>query len=86
MTNQANMTELEQLAASLEAKSPADQLRVAAGLLDGVKRASLSDGGMSDRKRIAVLGVARAIVDRVSTELGALLLVLEELAKAGDGR
>lgn len=61
-------TETPSLAAGIAALSPADQLRFAAGLLDAVKNP------MPEAKRTSTLRIAHSVVERLSTELGEVLM------------
>lgn len=62
------MSAAENLAAEIAAKSPADQLRLAAMMLDEAKSSDRSDD-----ERVTLIKVAQPIVQRVATELGAVL-------------
>lgn len=55
------MIDLEKLKQKIEAMTPADQLRLAAGLLE--------------QRRADLTKLAHTIVDRVGAELGAVLLL-----------
>jgi hypothetical protein len=61
-------TETASLAADIAALSPADQLRLAAGLLEAAAQ-------QPDAKRTSTLGIAHSVVERLSAELGEFLML-----------